>query len=401
MSIRLIIVFILIFSSKVHSKELFDTYRSVRGMAMGGAYTSVAQGIDSLFYNPASLADVKGFNLNLLNASAAATEADDTILNSLEGLTESSTIGQSLQDLYGNPLSGSVGGRFGLTLPSFGLAGFAHSDLSLTVNNPVIPDLDVSSILDAGVAIGFAKRPNKFMNFGVVLKQVTRYGDRRKFTAASVSTLDPQLITDALDKKGTGYGLDAGLDIVFRGKNLTYKSSIVAKDIGDTSFHKNNNTFGPPPTQKFELIHSESLIYDVGFASLTLAADYRHALKEEVSLARKLHLGLELSLPLIDLRAGLNQGYMTYGAGINLGIFRVDATSYGVEIGERAGQQEDRRYMVQLSFDFGFEFTSNKGSGSGVSFQGAGRNGEMTLSSGGGRRAYKRKYYKHYRKQRR
>lgn len=402
MSIRLLIILSLVFSTNVYGKELFDTYRSVRGMAMGGAYTSVAQGIDSLFYNPASLADVKGFNLNLLNASGAATEPDDTILNSLEGLTDPSTIGQSLQDLYGKPLSAGVGGRAGLTLPGFGVAGFAHSDLSLTVNNPVIPDLDVNSILDAGVAIGFAKKPNKFMNFGIVLKQVTRYGDRNKFTAASVSTLDPQLITDALDKKGTGYGVDAGLDITFGGKNLTYKSSIVAKDIGDTSFHKNNNSFGPPPTQKFELIHSESLIYDVGFASLTLAADYRHALKEEVSTARKLHLGIELSLPLIDLRAGLNQGYMTYGAGINLGIFRVDATSYGVEIGERAGQQEDRRYMVQLSFDFGFEFNSNKGSsGSGMSFQGAGRNGEMTLSSGGGRRAYKRKHYKHYRKQRR
>ncbi len=400
MYIRLIVVFSLIFSFNLQAAELFDTYRSVRGMAMGGAYTSVAQGMDSLFYNPASLVDVKGLNVNLLNTSASGTEPDDTILDSLDGLSDSSTIGQSLQDLYGKPLSGSAGGRVGLTLPHFGVAGFAHADLSLTVNNPVIPDLDVSSILDAGVAIGFAKKANKFMNFGVVLKQVTRYGDRNKFTAASVSTLDPQLITDALDKKGTGIGVDAGIDFIYRGKSFTPKLSVVAKDIGNTSFSKNNNSFGPPPTQDFELVYAGSLIYDADFASLSLAADYRYAMNDEISFARKLHLGAELSLSLIDLRVGVNQGYMSYGAGVNLGIFRVDATSYGVEIGERAGQQEDRRYMVQLSFDFGFEFGSNKRA-SGMSLRGAGRNGEVTLSSGGGRRAYKRKYYKHYRKQRR
>jgi len=389
MLLRAVLILVLVLSLPVtNATELFDTYRSVRGAAMGGAYTGVASGMNSLFFNPASLADLKGFNLNLVNANVAATEADDAILESLEGLEDSSTIGDSLEDLFGEPLSAAAGARVGFTLPGFGLAAFAHSDLSLKVNNPVIPDLDVNAIVDSGVALGFAKRSNKFMNFGVVVKQVNRMGDRRKFTASDVSSLDPDLITDAIEKEGTGYSVDAGVDLIYRGTSFTPKLSVVAKDIGDTSFSEDNNELGPPPKQKFELIYSGSIIYDANLVSLTIAADYRHALKDEITLARKLHLGLELSLPVIDLRAGFNQGYLTYGAGINLGLFRVDATSYGTEFGETVGQFEDRRYMVQLSLDFGFEFRSNKGSG--LVFVGAGRNGQVTLGSGGGRRAYKR-----------
>ena len=135
---------------------------------------------------------------------------------------------------------------------------------------------------------------------------------------------------------------------------------------------------------------------------MLLGADYRYALNEDISDGRKLHLGMEMSLPLLDVRAGLNQGYFSYGAGINLGVFRIDAAQYGVEIGEKLGQQEARRTSVLISFDFGFEFKSNKGSGgTGFKITGAGSGGKPTLGSGGGRRIYKRKYYKNYSKQRR
>ncbi len=403
MSIKPVFIFLVLFNVSIsYADELFDTYRSVRAMGMGGAYTGIVSGIDSLFYNPASLVDVKGLNINLLNVNVAGTEFDDQILESLDGLTNSSTIGQSLNDLYGKPLSASAGARAGLTLPGFGLAGFGHANMSLTVNNPVIPDLEVNSILDTGVVIGFAKRVNRIMNFGLAIKQVSRYGDRATFTASSVSSLDPQVITDALDKKGTGYGVDAAIEFIYRGDSFIPKISAVAKNIGGIKFTNDNNQFGPPPELEQEVVLAASMIYDTSVASLLMGADYRYALNEDITDGRKLHLGMELSLPLIDLRGGLNQGYLSYGAGINLGIFRLDAASYGVEIGERTGQLEDRRNSVLISFDFGFEFNANKGSGgSGFKFKGAGRGGEVTLGSGGGRRSYKRKYYKNYNKQRR
>ena len=63
---------------------------------------------------------------------------------------------------------------------------------------------------------------------------------------------------------------------------------------------------------------------------------------------------MELGLPLIDLRVGLHQGYLTYGAGMSLGLVTVDAAYYGVELGEYAGQFFDERYMVQAAIKVGF-----------------------------------------------
>ena len=57
---------------------------------------------------------------------------------------------------------------------------------------------------------------------------------------------------------------------------------------------------------------------------------------------------------MIDARAGLNQGYYTLGVGADLGFLRVDAATYGVELGVYPGQLEDRRYILQISTKLGF-----------------------------------------------
>jgi hypothetical protein len=72
----------------------------------------------------------------------------------------------------------------------------------------------------------------------------------------------------------------------------------------------------------------------------------------------------------LDIRGGFREGYYTLGAGVNLGLFRVDAATYGVELGDYPGQIEDRRYVVQFSMELGignFSATGANSSGSGSS----------------------------------
>jgi hypothetical protein len=72
-------------------------------------------------------------------------------------------------------------------------------------------------------------------------------------------------------------------------------------------------------------------------------------------MGKKINLGLELSWPIIDVRGGFQQGYLSYGVGCDIWLFRLDLASYGVELGEYPGQLEDRRYMLQMTFDFGVD----------------------------------------------
>ena len=49
-------------------------YRGVRPLAMGGAFTAVADDEQALFYNPAGLADISRLNLAILNPLVGVSE---------------------------------------------------------------------------------------------------------------------------------------------------------------------------------------------------------------------------------------------------------------------------------------------------------------------------------------
>ena len=85
------------------------------------------------------------------------------------------------------------------------------------------------------------------------------------------------------------------------------------------------------------------------------AIDFRYLKKTEVPLGQRLNFGIEFSWPMLDVRGGFHQGYYTLGAGFDLWLMRVDAATYGGELGQYPGQLEDRRYMLQITFEFGVD----------------------------------------------
>jgi hypothetical protein len=107
--------------------------------------------------------------------------------------------------------------------------------------------------------------------------------------------------------------------------------------------------------------------------TITPAVDFTYADRPDIQLGNKIHLGVEVALPLISIRAGINQGYYTAGAGLDLGLIRADVATYGVELGEYPGQQEDRRYVAQVTFELGFDPSRFFGGSSGKSGSGGGR----------------------------
>ena len=89
----------------------------------------------------------------------------------------------------------------------------------------------------------------------------------------------------------------------------------------------------------------------------TVSADIKH-LSEEMEFSRRIHLGIELGLsPAISVLAGLNAvDNYSYGLKFDAALVKVYAGFYGVETGEKLGQEESNRFLVYVSlFDFKFD----------------------------------------------
>ncbi len=331
--------------------QIFEMNTSVRALGMGNAYMGVVKDADSLFYNPAGLNRVQGFNWLIVDPRAGASGYE--VFEDVKKIQDDEKFEEAVRDLYGDHVWAGVGLKSAITVPHFGAAVYNHLDASVDVNNPVYPNLDVSVMNDFGyvAGVGFPLAP--FLHFGIVAKRIKRIGSRQPFGPSFVATLDPDSIKDNIKKEGTGYGFDLGGNIVVPLPMVDIVASAVWKDVGQTKFKAENGSETPPP-QEQEMALGLAVNVDAPLISITPAIDIKHLNREDIQLAKKVHLGVEIGLPLIDIRAGLYQGYHTYGAGVNLGVIRADVASYGVELGEYPGQREDRRYALQLTIELGF-----------------------------------------------
>jgi hypothetical protein len=77
--------------------------------------------------------------------------------------------------------------------------------------------------------------------------------------------------------------------------------------------------------------------------------------------AKKLHMGAELDLRVIALRAGINQGYPTAGVGLAFGPVNIDYVYFTQETGYFAGQLPRAQHI--LSFKFGIRVDEHQASG--------------------------------------
>jgi hypothetical protein len=65
----------------------------------------------------------------------------------------------------------------------------------------------------------------------------------------------------------------------------------------------------------------------------------------------RLHLGVQTHVtPILALRAGINQGYPTFGGGLALGFMRLDYAFFGAEHGRVPGQLPSWSHTLQVAF---------------------------------------------------
>lgn len=361
-------IFLLILSVMVSgtlfAAELYEVNTSVRALGMGNAYTSIVSDKDALFYNPAGLGRIEGYNFTIFDPRGGVDGQD--VYNAATQLANSSSYFDTLRTFFGKKLWIGGGAKSGFTMKGFGFAIYDTADISANLSNPAYPNFNVNFINDYGAAVGLAFDLAPGFTMGLTGKRITRLGARLPIGVDTLATASSSDLQNQINNRGTGYSLDGGLSFTIASP-VKPTFSYVWKDMGLTTFTKDSGSIAPPQI-KDEQIFGFGLSISSMLVDIKPSIDFKYMNRPEEQLGKKIHAGIEIGFPFLDLRAGINQGYYTLGVGIDMSFIKFDVATYGVELGEYPGQDEDRRYVAQLTVELGFDPNFNflkGGNGSG------------------------------------
>ncbi len=370
---KILILLCLVFIHK--GVSAFDNpyyMRSPTAMLMGDAFTAVNDDEFTLFYNPASLGRHKNdFTIHPFNPQVNGTN----VLNDLERFEDfpNEPVGAS-EVLMDYPAHAAVGIAPGFKLFNVGVSFLANDSYDVLLRNNSHPMLDLDLRADRGVLVGVGiplgtsrlsrkSQSGSQTSLGLGVKYIERTGVRDTLALAGPTVLE-SLDQDELEKilktlgkvKGIGYGFDAGIEHVTRRGPSQFVIGLSALDITGTDFKEAENendlevadnrdqiNLGLAAGQDFKLFH------------YIVSADVR-ALNEQMDFGKRLRFGAQVGIPGLKLMGGLNSGYYSYGAVVDLALLKITAGFYDVELGSKYKQTKSKRFVLYLSlFDFSFD----------------------------------------------
>ncbi len=360
----LLLIFILMISTTSFAQSLSEFARNARSLGMGGVYVPFVDGADAVFYNPAALGKVQGLDIKAAEVGVSLNSLSKEDIDALQNFNPSDS--STYNSLFGKRVWVQATGKSAIAVGNFAIGYLNDIETSLELHNPSYPQFETYFRQDVGYYLGYAINIGPGTYLGTAVKRVDRWGGvKQELSMTDVSNASSFSDIGAyFDDKGQGYGVDLALQTTVDLPLLKPNVALVWQDVGNTAFRKTAGDDSPPHITQ-NLILGAGVTLDLPGLDLAFGGEARHLLEPDIEAGKKLHLGAEISLPIIDIRAGYSQGYLSYGAGINLFILHIDAVSYTEELGAYPGQTADNRYMISvgidLAFDADFKFTDNQG----------------------------------------
>lgn len=356
---KIIFFALIIFYTSAKAAEMFEYNIPTRARGMGGVYSPFPSDTDAIFVNPAALSEVGKLGWEIANIQAG--------VNSLQNYTAYAALGTGgtsvYSALYGKSLWVGGNGRTSIVFPGFGIAAFNDVKVYGGLNKPPFPDFDIGYLNDVGFQVGAGFAINPTFSLGVNVKRIQRTGGETSLGLSTIAAATGTSIESQFANAGSGFSTDLALMAKVPGP---FSPRVVAmwKDPGSLAFNMTRGTASPPRI-KDNFILGAGTLMDLSGLDWRLGAEIRHINVNGIQFGKKVHMGTEVSLPLIDVRAGLSQGYQSFGAGINLWFIKVDAAYYTVETGDYPGQTPDLRteasFSINISVDADFKMTGKDG----------------------------------------
>lgn len=353
---RLVLCFsVFIISDKIFANEIYEPFQSIRQLGMGGVYVFNEHDANSFLQNPAYTCHLRGLNWTLADVRVGLGD----LLNYSTLANASTASGlSSFSSYYGKSIWVHAGGVSTVTLPCFGMSGYYTGVAGFRLHNPAFPSLLSMYQTDYGLSIGGGFPLAEDFSLGLSAKRVIRKGGPYTFGPESISTLTSatgvQDLVTSVNNEGSGYGIDMGFAARLKQLPFNPTLSLAWRDVGSTAFIKTNGLTAPE-RQKDNLV--AGLTFDGSIPLLGIAGgiEYRHIGDSDEPLGKKLHAGAEFTFLFFDFRAGLYQGYPTYGLGMNLWLVQLDASLYSIEAGAYPGQTQNQRAQIGLSMELEFD----------------------------------------------
>ncbi|MDI6809411.1 MAG: hypothetical protein QME66_10580 [Candidatus Eisenbacteria bacterium] len=337
-----------------------------RTLGMGGAYLAIANDHNALYSNPAGLSRVRGMsisipsisfhtNQDLIDISQDVTDFIDeheSEFADFDSVTDDFLRG--LDPFDDRWMSFAVDPLVDLVFPHFGLGAYSTIDARFKIDRGIYqPRISVQVKNDMVGVVGISKSLGllgKKMDIGVSAKYIQRRLLSESLSGTDASTFDEESIQDMLDTletAKTGLTFDIGALYPLNGATTL---ALVLKDVAGKV---DDETI--PMTVNVGIASRPAILKIIPlFRNTVIAADVDDIFGEG-SMLNRVHLGAETKfalLPFITLRGGFNQGYPTYGLGLNLLIVRLDFAYYGEELGSKPGQIPQWNYFGTIKIGF-------------------------------------------------
>ncbi len=344
-------------------------------MGMGGAFIADTHGYNSFFFNPAGFSRDPG-SFTLLDASTWIYARPDQLFSlaaqSLAGTSSPAGVASFVNDQV---TTGGLG--FGASL------GIGYVGNGLGLGLVIIEDsmlygptlLGVAGDLTATVGfIGGLSVPFDVLGFKIHLGGDIRPMIRihAPLTNADAVPVLQALATGgdtfaALNTANAFYGAGIGIDLGAIAEIGWFTVGLSVRDLGGTQFKYNTASFGTVMSNlgsqlRFpagyaanddQYVIPMDIAFGVGFhpdmgtfnrfidPSISVDMhDLMGALAGTSSFWTLLHAGAEIKfISLFTLRAGLDQGYLTFGAGLKLLVLDVNFAVFTRELGAYIGDQ--------------------------------------------------------------
>ncbi|MEN8247209.1 MAG: hypothetical protein ABFS43_20160, partial [Thermodesulfobacteriota bacterium] len=200
------------------AQEYPSFYRGVRPLAMGGAFTAVADDEHAMFYNPAGLADISMVNLAVVNPLVGISEDGLEMYQDLQD-TDFETVEEAedfLRKYIGvqQHIRAAVNPYVGFNIADYGvmIAGLGNGTINALPYDTLNPKLDVTVIGDYGLLGGVGgKLPFTGVRMGLSMKAINRQSLVEQYSAEDLVEEDFENLVDDDLNEGSGFSADLGV----------------------------------------------------------------------------------------------------------------------------------------------------------------------------------------------
>jgi len=345
---------------------------STRAIAMGGANLLSANPIEAGYFNPGALSLTGGFHLYVPMVQVSANR---TLLDMVDYIDENEnrfdnfdTLPLTQQIAFVNEINNefnrqwvavNVDPMVGLQMGSFALSAYSVTRANLRLvadlapiptDPPPDPEIQGYAINDIVLNAGLGLQFGPFLHGGVGVRYLNRRvtDDPNGYVVLSSDETEfSDLLggVDGEDQTINGFAVDVG------GALTLSKAFAVGGVIRGIVSSMEDEDWEPEISGGVMIRPLEVLmgIPKILIRDLTLEAnisDLTNVRGEEYK--DKLQIGAEVKIPLFSLRAGLNRGKLSYGAGLHLLIIDVAAAVATVPVITPTGIVDDEIFVVSV-----------------------------------------------------